>query len=132
MGRPLQDKFFATIASDTGETAGLQIRLKLASYTGGPADDINSYITRQRTTSQYEVSNGTNTEILQLTNQAGEVATGKCTLVVTGFGGSAEFAKTLSAHQVKTFEGNTYTWSNLQEGDAAAALPECDFDPTLE
>ena len=133
MGRPLNDKFFVGDKSlDTNTKDGRQIRVKLASYSGGPTDDAASWIVRQRSQGQFEVTNGTECEVLRLANATGSTATGTFTLLVTPFGGSAEHARGFTSHLVKTFEGNSYKWDHLKDGVAAASHDEVDFDPTLE
>ena len=132
MGRPINKKFFASVATDTDGTPGLQVRLTLASFTGGPTNVLTAYLVRQRTTDSYEVTDGTNTEVLQFFNGTGSIPEGNISLRVSSFGGPTEYVRTLTAHQVKTFQGNTYSWTNLQKGNAASAPGEVDFDPTMQ
>ena len=133
MGRPLNDKFFVGDTSDdTDGKPGLQIRLTLASYTGGPSNDINSWIVRQRSPSRFEVTNGENTEVLKLFNGTGSIPAGTCALRVKPFGASTEYLSALTSHQAKTFQGGVYIWTSLQEGNPASVEGECDFDPTME
>ena len=131
MGRPINKKFFASVEVDTDGTPGLQVRLTIASFTGGPLNVITAYLVRQRTPDKYEVTDGTNTEVLQFFNGTGSIPEGKMGLRATPFGGSAEYVRTLTSHQVKTFQGNTYSWTNLQNGNAASAPGEVDFSPTM-
>ncbi len=133
MGRPLNDKFFVgDLNDDTDGKAGLQIRLTLASFTGGPLNSSSSWIVRQRSPSRFEVTDGENTEVLKLFNGTGSIPAGTCALRVIPFGGSSEYLSALTSHQAKTFQGNVYTWTSLQSGDAASVEGECDFAPTME
>lgn len=131
MGRPLNDKFFAPTSPGPGAKPGKQIRLTLASFTDGPDDVSNTWIIRQRSTSRFEVTDGSNVEVLEMFNGSGSVPRGRCALKVTPLESETEFARTFTAHQVKTFQGNTYIWSHLQEGIAASQPDEVDFDPTM-
>ncbi len=133
MGRPLNDKFFVGDTSqDTDGKAGLQIRLTLASFTGGPSDVSNTWITRQRSPSRFEVTDGENIEVLKLFNGTGSIPAGTCALRVIPFGSSSEYLSALTSHQAKTFQGNVYTWTHLQSGNAASVTGEADFQPTME
>ncbi len=133
MGRPTKDKYFVGDKNqDTDTKNGRQIRLKLASYTGGPTNDAASWIVRQRSQGQFEVTNGTECEVLRLTNTSEAAPTGTCTLIVTAFGGGPEHARGFTNHRVKTFEGNSYKWDHLKDGLAASDNDEADFDPTLQ
>lgn len=133
MGRPLNDKFFVgDLGDDTDGKPGLQIRLTLASFTGGPLNISTAWIVRQRSPSRFEVTDGENTEVLKLISGTGSIPAGTCALRVVPFGGSSEYLSALTSHQAKTFQGNTYTWTNLQNGNAASAVGEVDFDPTMQ
>jgi len=137
MGRPLNDKFF-TLGDDgeggafnPGNKPGLQIRLTIASYTGGPANDTNSYIIRQRSPERYEVTNGNETEVLRMINATGTAPAGRCALRVLPFEGGSTYVRTLTSHHVKAWNGTTYIWTHLQNGNAADANGEVDFSPTM-
>lgn len=139
MGRPLNDKFFTHgvdgegAAFTPGSKTGLQIFLTAASFTGGPTDKINAWIVRQRSPERYEVTDGSNTEVLRMYNARSEVPEGRCSLEVIPFdGGDPEYVRTITAHQVKTWDGNVYIWSHLQKGEAADAVGEVDFNPDLD
>ena len=133
MGRPLQDKFFVGNKSlDTDGKPGLQIRLTLASYTGGTQNDNSSWIVRQRSQGQFEVTNGTECEILRLFNGTGSIPAGTCALRVDAFNAGTEYARGFTNHRVKTFQGNSYKWGHLKKGVAASSHDEVDFDPTLQ
>lgn len=133
MGRPLNDRFFVGDTSDnTDGKDGLQLRLTLASFTGGPLNASNAWIVRQRSPSRFEVTDGENIEVLKLFNGTGSIPAGTCALRVLPFGESSEYLSALTSHQAKTFQGGVYTWTHLQEGNAASATGEADFDPTME
>ncbi len=86
MGRPVNDKFFVGNLSNTPSSKdGLQIRLTLASYTGGPTDDSDSWIAKQRSDHTFEVTNGTDIEVLRLVNSTGTIPEGTCALRVKPF-----------------------------------------------
>lgn len=136
MGRPLNDKFF-TLGDDGGEAftpgskPGLQIRLTIASYTGGPSNDPNSWIVRQRSPERYEVTNGDKTEVLRMQNATGTVDTGRCALRVLPFEGGSTYVRTLTSHHVKAWNGTVYIWTHLQSGNPASENGEVDFSPTM-
>lgn len=134
MGRPLNDKFFVgDISDDTAGKAGLQIRLTLASFTGGPLNVNTAWIVRQRSSSRFEVTDGENIEVLKLFNGTGSIPAGTCALRVKPFEEQpTEYLSALTSHQAKTFQGNVYTWTHLQEGNAASAVGEVDFVPTMQ
>lgn len=132
MGRPLNDRFFATVDGEGPDFKnGLQINLTLASYTGGPQNDSSSWIVRQRSPERYEVTNGTKTEVLRMFNGTGSIPAGRCALRVAPFEAGTEYTRTLTAHQVKTWQGNVYIWSHLQAGNAADEAGEVDFEPSM-
>lgn len=134
MGRPLNDRFFASVDGEGPTfTAGLQIFLTAASFTGGPTNAINAWIVRQRSPERYEVTNGVKTEVLRMFDGAGEVPTGRCSLEVIPFESQPrEFVRTFTSHHVKTFDGNVYIWTHLQNGDIADEVGEVDFNPDLD
>lgn len=133
MGRPLNDKFFVGDTSKNTDTkGGRQIRLTLASFTGGPQNVPTAWIVRQRSPERYEVTDGSNIEVLQFFNGTGSIPAGTCALRVLPFGGGTEYLRTFTSHLVKTFQGTTYSWTHLQNGDAASATGQVDFDPSLE
>ncbi len=133
MGRPTKDRFFVGDTSlDTDGKDGLQIRLTLASYTGGPSDDSNSWIVRERSRGQFEVTNGTQIEVLRLFNGTGSIPTGTCALRVKPFTGGSAYARGFTNHRVKTFGGKSYKWDHLKEGVVASANDEADFEPTMQ
>jgi len=131
MGRPVQDKFFTPVGQDPEGRSGLQILLTLASYTGGPSDDSDSWIVRQRSQGQFEVTNGTQIEVLRLFNGTGSIPTGTCALRVKPFTSGTEYARGFTNHLVKTFQGNSYKWDHLKEGVAASDKDEVDFEPSM-
>ena len=133
MGRPLNDRFFTSVDGEgPTNTAGLQIFLTAASFTEGPTDAINTWIVRQRSPERYEVTNGTNTEVLKMFD-GGEVPAGRCSLKVIPFDGQPpEYVRTFTSHHVKTFDGNVYIWTHLQSSNPADAVGEVDFVPVLD
>ena len=115
MGRPVKDQFFVGDTSlDTDGKDGLQIRVTFASYTGGPTNDVNSWIVRQRSQGQFEVTNGTAIEVLRFAPNDEGAATGTVVLNVKPFLGGTEFARGFTNHLVKTFDGNSYKWDHLK------------------
>lgn len=133
MGRPLNDKFFVGDTSiDTDVKDGLQIRLTLASFTGGPLNVSSAWIVRQRTTSRFEVTDGTHTEVLKLFNGTGSIPAGKCALRVLPFGASSEYLSALTSHKAKTFQGGVWLWSHLKSNVAASVAGEADFQPDMQ
>ena len=133
MGRPLNDRFFVgNTDDDTDDKDGLQLRLTLASFTGGPTDVMDTWIVRQRSTSRFEVTDGENIEVLKLFNGTGSIPEGTCALRVIPFESSSEYLSALNSRQAKTFQGGVYTWTHLQSGNAASVEGEADFDPTME
>lgn len=133
MGRPTKDQFFVGDTNlNTDTKPGLQIRVTLASYTGGPTDDGNSWIVRQRSQGQFEVTNGTAIEVLRFFNGTGSIPTGTFALRVKPFTSGTEYARGFTNHLVKTFQGNTYKWDHLKEGVAASDGDEVDFEPTMQ
>ena len=133
MGRPLNDKFFVgDLTDDTDGKDGLQLRLTLASYTGGPQNDNGSWIVRQRSPERYEVTNGEDVEVLRMFNGTGSIPAGRCALRVAPFGDGTEYTRTLTSHHVKTFQENVYIWTHLQSGNPASVAGEVDFQPAME
>ena len=133
MGRPTKDQYFVGDTSTDAEgKAGLQIRLTRASYTGGPTDNTASWIVRQRSQGRFEVTNGTDIEVLTLYNAGSGVPTGFCSLQVLPFTEGTEYARGFTNHLVKTFDGKSYKWDHLKDGVVASADDEADFNPTME
>lgn len=133
MGRPLNDKFFVgNLNNDTDVKDGLQIRVTTANFTGA-GESSSSWIVRQRSPEQFEITDGESVEVLKSYNGTAEdVPEGRFGLRVTVFGGGTEYMRTLTSHLVKTWDGNVYSWGSLQEGVAASAEGEADFDPTMQ
>ena len=134
MGRPLNKRFFTSVDGEgPTNTVGLQIFLTRASFTGGPTDAQNTWIVRQRSPERYEVTNGTWTEVLTMYDGGGEVPSGSCSLAVIPFDSQpTEYVRTFTSHHVKTFDENVYIWTHLQNGEAADAVGEVDFNPALD
>lgn len=133
MGRPTKDRYFVGDTSKNTDTKDeRQIRVTAASYTGGPSDDGNSWIVRQRSQGSFEVTNGTQIEVLKLFEATAGVPTGWFSLRVLPFLGGTLYARGFTNHRVKTFCGKSYKWDHLKEGNIAAADDEANFDPTME
>ena len=132
MGRPVNDKFFVGDVSDNpGAKTGLQINVTSAFFSGQEMATSSAWIVRQRTPDKFEITDGSDIEVLQ-SNATSELAAGAFTLeVVPFFDQDTEFVRTISSHVVKTFEGNVYAWTSLQNGNEAAVVGEVDFSPTM-
>lgn len=108
MGRPLNSNFFGNFSDP-----GLQLKVE-AWIPGAGSSTSNAYVVRQRSNTTYEVSDGTNTGECKLqqdpVNNSGEMR-----ISVNPFGGGTEYVRILNAHDVKTFDGNTYQWTPADE-----------------
>jgi hypothetical protein len=117
MGRPVNDKFFGDPALD-----GKQIQVE-AWFTGASSVST-AYVVRQRSSYQYEVTDGTFTEVMTLSNGM-PMAEGEAALIVSPYGSSDEYAYVLHNRTVKTHQGNIYNWSvdaAEEEGEADLAM----------
>jgi hypothetical protein len=114
MGRPLSKKFFGNPA-----LSGNQIALNSAWVPGESAAASGFYIVRQVGTGRYQVTNGSVTGVVRLV-AAGTLTSGQAHLKATPFGGSPEYIRILHGRTIKTWEGNTFSWS----GDDANATGE--------
>ena len=124
MGRPLNKKFFTDAATAPGSAPGSQIQNVNAYIPGAGSAVTDAWIVKQHSNTTYTVTDGTDTGRCKLTNKSAEWASGEMSIEVSPYAGGTEYVKILNAHQVKTFEGNVYKWSDL----AAAADNEADID----
>lgn len=119
MGRPLNKKFF-------GDPAGVGNQLEVEAWIPGAGATASpfAWIVEQHTNTTYTVTDGSDTGRCKL--QADAVAgPGQMRIAVSPFVGGTEYARILNAHQVKTFEGNVYAWSELSNADS---FKEADLD----
>ena len=126
MGRPLNKKFFTGLGQP-----GFQLGCT-AWFTGEGAAE-SGYVVRQKTNTRYVVESdagpGTRSELLELV-QGAPTAGGQVQITVSPVTGGTENARIINAHQVKTFEGNTYVWPDLVPGDFRAQFEESDLQET--
>lgn len=115
MGRPLKDKFFGNVAN-----SGKQLQVEV--WFTGEASVVTGWVTRQRGTGKYEVTDGTNTEVFVLADHY-PAQEGEACILVEPFGGSTEYARVIHNRTVKTHEGNRYRWST----EAASEPGEADL-----
>lgn len=119
MGRPIKKKFFGNAIA-----AGFQI--KGVAWLNGSATP--AYIVRQQGTRKYLFTDGTNSAVCMLVNGT-PTAVGQAQIIVTPFGGSAENARTILEHTVKTFAGNEYTWK--ADGSNSSGYAKVGTDSSL-
>lgn len=116
MGRPLNKKFF-------GDPASPGNQLRVEAWIPGGSGSVTAWIVKQHTNNTYTVSDGSDTGRCKL-QEAGISAAGQMRLPVTPFGGATEYGRILNAHQVKTWEGNVYSWSELSADEVGEADPD--------
>lgn len=103
MGRPLNKKYF-------GEPSGDANKIVIAMWDDTLPGVDDGWIVEQVATGEFIVTNGTVTDRVELQASL-PTAPGEGAIEVTIFGGGNEYAKNVSAHRVKTFEGGDYSWS---------------------
>ena len=104
MGRPINSRFFG----DSTGGDGFQIT-GIADFGAGP---VTCYIIRQKSSHRFEVQEAGQPapgELRTLTDAVLAANDGFFHILVNG----AEHAKNIKAHQVSTFEGNGYVWSDI-------------------
>jgi len=116
MGRPLNKKWF-------GDPAGPGNQLNVVAFIPGGAGAVAAWIVKQHSNTTYTVTDGGDTGRCKLQATV-PTAAGEARIEVSPFIGGTEYVRILNAHQVKTFEGNVYSWSEL----AADAASEADLD----
>ena len=120
MGRPLSDKFFGNPAN-----AGYQLPVSSCWIDGEMGANATSYIVKQLGTRTYIVHNSmTGNEGIVKLQATSVVAAGQAVINVTPFSGPVEHARTIQAHNVKTWEDHTYRWNadNSVTGPGEASL----------
>lgn len=118
MGRPVNKKYFG----DSSQP-GSQIVLDSVWLPGEDGEESGFWIVKQKGTRRFEVSNGSKSGIITLTD--GDVTEGFGVVLVMPYGGGPiEHARTIYNRTVKTFEGNSYKWST----ESASSSGEADLD----
>jgi hypothetical protein len=100
MGRPLDKVWFGQPTSNFD-------KITISFYASGALR--SGWIVEQVATGEYIVTNGTYTARIELVNHT-PAAEGEGAITVTPYGSSAEHAKNILSHRVKTFEGGNYKW----------------------
>lgn len=111
MGRPLDKIYF-------GEPTGNFDKLTIKFWNGSSV--VTGWIVEQVATGEYIVTDGTDTDRVEL-QAALPTTAGEGAIEVTVFGGGTEFARNVLAHRVKTFEDGNYVWSLEAAGEEGEA-----------
>lgn len=132
MGRPLNKKFFGPDAGGDG------FQLIGRSFFAGGLGPEACYIVKQKSSYKFIVrdsATGTKETVSTLVD-VDPSAEGELQVRVSPDGGTTfENARVITAHQVKTFDGNTYVWSDLTTtADSTPATNDADIgeDDDLE
>ena len=110
MGRPIKPEFIGNPAA-SGRTSKALV-LSQAWIPGQAGLSISTvYILRQVGTGRYQVTDGTHTGVVRLSN-ATPTQSGQATIVVTPFGGGpTQHARVINNRSVKTWEDHSYAWN---------------------
>jgi len=119
MGKTVNKKFFGD-PSD----AGNQLEVEAWIPGAGAAASPFAWIVKQNTNTTYTITDGVDTGRCKLQATAA-TGPGQMRVAVSPFTGGTEYARILNAHQVKTFEGNVFAWSELSNADS---FDEADLD----
>ena len=119
MGRPLNKRFFGDPASPGSQ---LEVEAWIPGAMG-PSSPF-AWIVEQNSNTTYTLDDGSFTGRCKLQADA-ITGPGQMRIVVSPFPSGTEYARILNAHQVKTFEGNVYSW---QAAFAADEFDEADLN----
>lgn len=111
MGRPLDKALF-------GEPTGDFNKLTIKFWNGSSVS--TGWIVEQVATGEYIVNDGMVSDRVELQASL-PTATGQGAIEVLVFGGGTEYARNITAHRVKTFEGGNYSWSFESASEAGQA-----------
>jgi hypothetical protein len=96
-----------------------ETQIVLTAFVNGSVKDV--FVTDQKSKA-FTVSDGSNTFRVHLTNKAAPTEEGEAVLLVTPHNAPQERVRVLQYQEVKTFEGNAYTWQTTATTDFGQAL----------
>ena len=102
MGRPLRDEFF-------GDPSSPGAQLNVEAWIPGGVGAVSAWIVKQNSNTTYTVTDGTDIGRCKLQSDT-ITSAGQMRIEVSPAPGGTEYARILNAHQVKTFNGNVYSW----------------------
>lgn len=122
MGRPLNKRHFGDFREPGKQVSGI-------AWIPGESAAEEVIAIQQKTTQKYEVASVADENItgFVVTANTATPAEGEFSIAIdpddgTGNSTGVEYARQINGHQVKTFDGNTYTWSQLLSADFSGPI----------